>query len=129
MPVATTLAENGVYVHHLFTGEISKDDIIDAYDESLKISDLKADTSVIWEFRKVSLPNLTDTVNQVRAIADYIKENSRKEKSNYKVALVAADDLVFGLARMYQSVATFLPVEFMVFRKFTAAEDWVANTD
>ena len=125
MPITTDFNQKMGYVHHLIGGMISEDDIKSAFDNSIILSDLKPDTPVIWEFRKVKMANIADMANKIRGIVGYIKSKLAGRKPGYKVALVSEQDLIYGMARMYQAIAEFLPITLRVFRDFQAAEDWV----
>ena len=125
MSITTEFNQKRGYVHHVFGGVISEDDIISAFDNTIVLTELKPDTPVIWEFRKVEIANIADIVNKIRGIAGYIKSKLASRKSGHKVALVSEYDLIYGMARMYQAIADFLPVELRVFRDFKTAEDWV----
>ncbi|MFH1852758.1 MAG: hypothetical protein ABIA75_10465 [Candidatus Neomarinimicrobiota bacterium] len=129
MPVTTSFNKDQGFIYHLLTGDITQKEIITAFDNSQTYPDLAADTHVIWEFQNVRLPKLSETISHVKAIANYVKNSQSLKRTGFKVALVADNDLVFGMSRMYQSVATFLPVQFMVFRKYEAAENWVQGQD
>ena len=128
MPVTTSYNKNDGFIHHILTGDITEVDIIEAFDNSLAVPDLKPDSHVIWDFREVHLPNLADTMNQLKALAGYIKSKERNRSEGYKVALVANSDLLFGMARMYQVVASSLPVQFRVFKKIKEAEGWILSS-
>ncbi len=127
MPVTTKLYEDENYVHHHLTGEIDQNFLIEVFDNNKTLTGLKSDTAVIWEFERVKIPNLTSTLNSTRKIADHIKDTQVENRKNYRVALVADSDLIYGMARMYQTIAEFLPVTFRVFRSLGKAREWAVE--
>jgi len=47
------------------------------------------------------------------------------ERGNAKLAIVASDDLHFGLSRMYESMSDDMPQDIHVFRTVADAEQWL----
>ncbi len=125
MPTETKFDVTAGCIHHLLTGEILADEIISAFDASKTLPEVQADTPVIWEFRNATLPQLSNIVPSVKEIADYIGQNQEIERREYRAALVAESDLLYGVSRMYQAIAEFLPVEFKVFRTKDKALEWI----
>lgn len=59
-------------------------------------------------------------------MAGFLQEN-RHLRRGAKVALVVQSDADFGVARMYEVIATDLPSQFRVFRTVEQAEGWLTG--
>ena len=57
--------------------------------------------------------------------AEYIRQQYVSTTSRPKVAVVATEDISFGLARMYEAFSSAVPWEFVVFRTTDAALAWL----
>lgn len=61
----------------------------------------------------------------LRQFAEYVQEKTADMKVRPKVAVVAPEDISFGLARMYEFFAGSVPWDFVVFRAWDAAVAWL----
>ena len=72
----------------------------------------------LWNFSKGGL-NLTST--QIQGLADYAKT---KFSPPSRVAIVASEDLAFGLSRMYEAFRAQQNVDIEIFRTEEDAHKW-----
>jgi len=63
--------------------------------------------------------------NTLRDFAAFVRQQFGDAELGPKVAVVAPEDISFGLARMYEAFSDSVPWEFMVFRDATAAVSWL----
>jgi hypothetical protein len=61
--------------------------------------------------------------------ADFIRRQYLSTTATPKVAVVAPEDISFGLARMYEAFSEEVPWEFEVFRAIDAALAWLGLPD
>ncbi len=112
MAVKTIFNPDDNYINHFITGYIDQGLMIEIFDNSNTLQGIRSDTAVIWEFDKVKIQSLTNLLENNRKIAQYIAEWQVENRKSYKVDLVAGSDLIYGMARMYQTISEFLPVTF-----------------
>lgn len=65
----------------------------------------------------------------MQELARYAQGQLRGRLQQPRVAVVAPDDLPFGLARMCEMFGENVPWEFRVFREINAARDWLGIAD
>lgn len=63
--------------------------------------------------------------NTLRDFASFVQQQFAAAESGPKVAVVAPDDISFGMARMYEALSDSVPWEFKVFRDAAAAVSWL----
>ncbi len=86
-------------------------------------SECPPDVKTLWDIRPASLENI-NMAEQEKAI------NIRKkfpQRGKAKIAVVADNDLAFGLARMYEQVSAELPQKMQVFKNIKSAEKWLLD--
>jgi hypothetical protein len=81
------------------------------------------------------LVDLRKTESSVRSTAalnqsvEFMRRQYENTTERPKVAVVAPEDISFGLARMYQSFSGIVPWEFSVFRSADAALSWMGLSE
>ena len=81
--------------------------------------------NVMWDLRNVSDVKLsTEEVIEMAGLDQRTESSSRIDG---KTAIVASQDLIFGLGRMFQSLSEFnaVPFDVMIFRSINEAQDWL----
>lgn len=81
---------------------------------------------VLWDVSQADLENISaEDVQQIGSVP----RKSLEPRKGGKTAIVAPDDLAFGLSRMYQntSLSEPLPFETQVFRDLETARNWLAG--
>ena len=61
----------------------------------------------------------------LRQFADFVRQQFAGSEEGPKVAVVAPEDISFGLARMYGALSDAVPWKFVVFRDAEAALSWL----
>lgn len=102
------------------SGEEVKDVIMDFYEHG------PITRNVLWDLTLAVLTGLS--TEDIRSIS-HVPRKSLELREGGKTAIVAPDDLAFGLSRMYQSnpLPEDLPFEIQVFRESEAAHQWLAE--
>jgi hypothetical protein len=80
----------------------------------------------------VDLRQTESTVRSAGALnqfADFVHQHYTNITARPKVAVVAPEDISFGLARMYEVFSGDVPWEFVVFRKADAALKWLGVSE
>jgi hypothetical protein len=105
------------------TGDLSIEDIQQAFAERTKHPDFKPGMSILWDLREGDASRLTS--NDIRRIAGTNKARLRKKGVPYKVAFIAPRDIEYGLSRMYEMFADASLAENRVFRTLDEARRWL----
>ncbi len=108
-----------------FSGQTSSSDIIDAI-QSFYRSELAS--KVLWDFLESNLSELPS--EDITLIIETAKSYSGMRPGG-KSALVGSSDLLFGIARMYASLAEVKchPITNRAFRSRQEALDWLNGHD
>ena len=102
------------------------------FDEVMAVIEKFYDTptkNVVWDLKCVY--ELNFSLEEVRDIASYQQRLESSTRINGKTAIVASEDLIFGLGRMFQSFSEMskVPIAVMIFRTMEEAEAWLADDD
>jgi hypothetical protein len=104
-------AEDNVSIEELTTvlNEISSSDIF------------SPDVKTLWDIRKLDFSKIDSDF--ARQLINVRKQNT--SRGNAKVAILAEQDLAYGMSRMYESMSDGMPQTIMVFKELKKAEDWL----
>ena len=82
-----------------------------------------SDVNALWDLRELNFVEMEPAfLKEIVAI-----KKSTPERKGTKRALVIPNDLAFGMTKMYESMASDLPDEIMIFRSFENAEIWLMS--
>jgi hypothetical protein len=83
--------------------------------------------NVMWDLRNVS--DLKFSTEEVVELAGFDQRSESSSRINGKTAIVASQDLIYGLGRMFQSLSEFNAVPFtvMIFRSMEEAQEWIED--
>jgi len=82
--------------------------------------------NVLWDLRKSSVASLT--ASQVTYLADLSNIDS-EQRSGGKTAIVASQDINFGIAKEFEGQTMHLSREFVVFRDIDKAYKWIEESE
>ena len=111
---------------HVITGALNKEDLLRELGKLYSAEYYDQNMNALWDLRKTDFSRIT--ADDVHEVAEYVQD-TEKDVSNYKTALVASNELAalgYGVAQMYALlmssknhgvVQVFLTVE--------AAEEWL----
>jgi hypothetical protein len=85
--------------------------------------------NVMWDLSNVSELNFSS--EEVRKIAGFNQRLESLSRINGKTAIVAPQDLIFGIGKMFQSISDYIDVPFivMIFRTMEEAQSWLDKED
>ena len=120
MPATARVDPDTGIAHCLATGELTRDEILAAVDQVYRDPNYRAPWRTIWD-----IAGATPVLNleELRAVVAYVKAHRPEGKG--KTAIVATEDLAFGLSRMYEVLAGEQPVETRAFRDSEEALQWI----
>ncbi len=83
--------------------------------------------NALMDLTAASEPNFS--ADEIRQIANHKLRIENPDRIDGKTAIVAPEDLVYGLGRMFQSLSEMnkVPFEVRIFRTMAEAEDWLED--
>ena len=105
----------------LVEGRINLDEIIETL---IKFYESDPTKNVLWDYRDAVLDNFS--VDDIHIIVDRI-EPYAESRTGGKTAVVAPNDLAFGLSRAFEMIGDRLPFEIEVFRTLSDAIKWLSK--
>ena len=126
MPIEIKLTDAGVGLVQIAAGTLSGAQILSTVEERFD-----SDSSVarykycLLDYSETEIINIS-TEEIITAASIYAL--AAKINPDIVVAIVASEDIIYGLARMWESYAKDIPWEKMVFRKRDEAEKWIRET-
>jgi len=109
------------------SGELSADDIRNAFNATLEHTDFRKEMNVIWDLEHADLSKIA--ADDLIKIVELISKASNQRGSDYKIAIVASKDLTFGLSRMFEGYGVELPTSIMVYRDLESAYHWINSQE
>lgn len=123
MPVNTVISPEQNLIIHTITDSMDLPLLIDTISLTLKNPNYKVGMNAVWHFHHVAEINLSS--NDLIFVADFASKNIDKDGKPYQLALVAADDLPYGLSRVYEAWSSERPVTIKNFRALDEAMKWI----
>ena len=119
-------AEGGRYVRVRFEGVLSIRAIEAVALEMFALDDFVPGMGTLWDLRAADASNTTSAdLRQLRQSRAQLADR----RGPGRVALLAEDDLTFGICRMVEASTEVPGIQIMVFRDELAAVGWVAGGD
>jgi hypothetical protein len=124
MPIKIRVDAAARVRHSVLEGTIGDDELVDAYTVVLSDPDFDPTLNDLVDARTVRRLDVTPA--GVRRLADLVQQIDRLALPT-KVAVVAADDVAYDTARMYEAfrVGQHAPAEHRVFRDMAEARRWL----
>ncbi|MFC1554940.1 hypothetical protein ACFL7D_09915 [candidate division KSB1 bacterium] len=107
----------------IHTGKVPDNEFLTSY-KNLYVSDrFSTSMNQLVDLRKAdSSPR---SMQALQEFAGIVKDKFKNVTTGPKVAVIAPENLSFGLSRMYQGFSTAVPWNFVVFRAADAALAWL----
>jgi hypothetical protein len=110
----------GGVAHLTVEGEFALDEAIDSMRELYEETRYTEPTRLLWDLRAARF-TLSNT--EIEMFADFIRTNRTQGRG--RAAVVATEDLSFGLSQMYGLKTYDIPVDVEAFRDFDDAINWL----
>ena len=108
----------------MHVGTITDDEFLAFYKSLFESGQLDPSMNLLVDLRpSESSPRSEEILQQ---FAGFVRTKYTGVTTRPKIAVVAPEDLSFGLARMYEAFSHSVPWDFEVFRAMDAALDWLA---
>ncbi len=105
-----------------FTGVVDERTLLDAYERAVAAPDYDPDLDDLLDFSGAE--RVAIVAEGVRRLVAYF-DRADLPGHHARLAVVAPQDYVFGLARMYETLRGGAPGQIRVFRDRAAAEAWL----
>ena len=123
MTVDTIIDETINVVIHTVYGKIGPDDVKHILNGLVQNPSFDKNMNVVWDFQAIS--DMVFSTQELKRIVSHTEAYLEHRNSGYKLALVAKDDLLFGLGRMFMAYCEHLPIKIIVVRSLADALAWV----
>jgi hypothetical protein len=124
MPIRIRVDSAGRVRHAVLEGTIGDDELVDVYAGVLADPDFDPTLNDLVDARAVRRVDVTPA--GLRRLADLVQQIDRLSLPT-KIAVVAADDVAYAAARMYEALraSQHAPAEHRVFRDMAEARRWL----
>lgn len=123
MPVSTAINKEQNLIIHTITEYMDLSTLVGTISKTLKNPDYQPGMNAIWHFHDIDKINLS--TDDLIFVADFASKNIDKNGKHYRLALVAEEDLAYGLTRIYEAWSSGRPVTINNFRDLEDARKWV----
>ncbi len=124
MPATAYLDPDTRIAYCSATGELTRDEVVAVIDQIYRDPNFREPRRAIWDLAEAT-PMLN--VQEVRAVVAHVK--AHRPAGAGKTAIVATGDLAFGMARMYEMLASEQQVKTRVFRDSELAQQWLLEDE
>ena len=125
MPIVYAIEPDRNRVTLTYTGTITDRELFESFDRLYRDPAHRIGMDELSDLRLVH--NVTVTSVGLHALADQTARNLDHARQTWRVAVVAPQDVVFGLARMYGLFREESPELVRVFRDLESAERWLGE--
>jgi hypothetical protein len=123
MPIIFHIKPDAKLIICVHAGIVADDEFLNSYKTMLESDMFTPGTNLLIDLRPTdSSPRSQEVLKQ---FAYFVKSKLGNAGIYPKVAVVAPQDLSFGLARMYEFFADSIPWDFVVFRSVDTALAWL----
>ncbi len=123
MPVTSEIDTEHNLIVHTVTEYMDMSILVNTISETLKNPAYKAGMNAIWHFDHIDNMNISSS--DLMFVADFASKNIDTAGEHYCLALVAEEDLAFGLTRVYEAWSSERPVTISNFRNLEDARKWI----
>lgn len=127
MPILHTINEELGVVLSSWVGDISDSDLLPSYKQLYQNENWKPGFNEIVDLRNAELSDVTN--KGLERLAIFVKQVTVGKCEVFKTAVIAPDDLPFGLARVYEAVSVDTLESVRVFRDLKLAFEWLEIED
>jgi len=119
MSIESTVNQDLNTILRTVTGELVMSDLKQALTESTLHPDFKTNMHVIWDLTDADISKCS-TAELIEAV-EFIHSSSESRGDDYKIVIVAPEDLSFGISRMFEAFGNKLSISIHVLRSIDKA--------
>ena len=120
MPTTAHVDPHTGIAHYSATGDMTRDEVISIITQVYGDPAFRSPWHSMWD---LSGARPMFTADELREVAAYVRAHRPVDAG--RIAIVATEDLAFGMSRMYEVFASDLKVETRVFRDSELARQWL----
>ena len=120
MPVTALVDPDTGIAHYSATGDLTRDDVLAIITKVYSDPAFRSPWLSMWDLAGA---RPLFTAAELREVAAHVKDHRPVDAG--RIAIVATEDLAFGMSRMYEVFASDLRVETRVFRDSGLAQRWL----
>jgi len=106
-----------------WVGSISDSDLLSSYKQLFENEKFKPGFHEIVDMRNAEMDRVTS--DGMGRLASMVERNLSGKCEGFKTAVIAPENLPFGLSRVYEAVSSQSPEDVMVFRELNSALKWI----
>jgi len=122
MPIETMIDKESGIIIRTMIGDFTFEEIRSSFEALIDHHDFDKDLPVLWDFRKTDARNIYK--KEIKSIVAFYESQSER-RSGIKVAFVVPSDFEYGIARMFEAHALYVPAEIEIFRNYEDAMAWL----
>jgi hypothetical protein len=127
VPILHTINEELGVVLSSLVGAISDSDLLPSYKQLYENEKWKPGFHEIVDLRNAQMNGVTS--EGLRQLSSLVESYTNGKCESFKTAVIAPEDLPFGLARIYAAISSETPERVMVFRDLNKAFEWLGIED
>jgi hypothetical protein len=120
MPVKVNVHPDTGIAHYSATGDLTREEVITVIGQVYGDPAFRAPWHSIWDLTGAKP---VFTADELRQVVAYVQDHRPEDAG--RIAIVATEDLAFGMSRMYEIFSSDLKVETRVFRHLDPAQRWL----
>ena len=120
MPLTAHVDPDTGIAHYSAAGHMDRDEVISVISKMYRDPSFQSPWHSMWDLTGAK-PSFT--ADDLRDVAAYVRANRPVDAG--RIAIVATEDLVFGMGRMFEVFASDLQAETRVFRELEQARRWL----
>jgi hypothetical protein len=122
MPIKLEYDQNKKILIVAVIGQVTLQEIASALEKIVSSGEYPLNVDALWDLRQADFKSAD--ANLLRSIVELREQHP--ERANFRLALIAPDDLSYGMMRMYEMLSEWkLSRNLMVFRNYAAGEQWI----
>lgn len=123
MPIRNEIDTEKNLIIRTVSGTLTSAEVLNAFNDSLGDKSFVKDMHVIWDISNAEMHQIT--VDAMNTVVEHIKTHLNNRGSKYKIAIIATEDLNFGISRMFATYGGDLPLPIGIYRDINEAYRWL----
>ena len=123
MTVSTEVDEKRNLIIHHFSEYVNLESILKTIGNTISNPKYYPGMNAIWVCDDGAKVNMNS--EEARKVSEFARNAFDKSGKSYKLALVANDDLAYGMNRVYEGWSNDRPITINTFRKIEQAINWM----